>query len=75
MYLSFQFYWIWKVVEAAFIGGLDGRANITSVNEVLPCGITKNTFPVLPVEPAAKLRGNVVSVVGGLVVLPDFKRM
>jgi hypothetical protein len=75
LHLSFRFYWIWKLAEAAFIGGLVGRANIISVNEVLPCGITKTTFPVLPVDPAAKLRGKVVSVVGALVVFPDFKRM
>ncbi len=43
---KFLYYWIWNVAEAAFIGGLAGRANIININEVFPCGIEKVTVPL-----------------------------
>ena len=48
--LSFRFYWIWKVVEAAFIGGLDGRANINNVNDRLKAATSWHS--IYGVEPA-----------------------
>jgi len=45
----FPYYRIWNVAEAAFIGGLVGRANIINVNAAFPCGMRKVTVP-LPVD-------------------------
>ena len=67
------FYWNWNVA-VAWLYGVDGVLSKSNVYAVPPDGITKNTSPVEPVEPAAKLSGNVVSVVGVDVVFPDFNR-